>query len=225
VTGVKGADANVSRRAFLIRSGATLATGAASGIATAVATGVAIIPALLNGQQPLPGQVPPATMTGPMDDSALRPVRRDPKPGAVPVVTPERRDAMERGLKCQCACPLDVFTCRTTDFACPVSPAMHRDVNRLIEGGYTEEEIVAAFVETYGERALMAPRAVGFNRVGYIAPFAALGLAGAGVAILLRRWTMRTRAVAAENPVQIAQVDGTPDELARLEAAIRGGER
>lgn len=203
----------VSRRLFIARLGAGAATGAA------------IIPALLQGQQPLPGQQPAATMTGPMDDSGLRPVRRDPKPGAVPVVTPERRDAMERNLKCQCTCPLDVFTCRTTDFACPVSPAMHRDVNRLIAGGYTEEEIIEAFVDTYGERALMAPRPVGFNRVGYIAPFAALGLAGAGVAILLRRWTTRTRAVAAANPVQIAQVDGSPDEMARLEEAIRSGER
>ena len=95
-----------------------------------------------------------------MDQSAARPVRLPPKPGATPVLTTAQRDELEHHLHCQCGCTLDVFTCRTTDFSCQVSPAMHRDVMELVKGGYGAQEIIDAFVATYGERALMAPNEV-----------------------------------------------------------------
>ena len=64
----------------------------------------------------------------PMEEGAYRPTVRAAKPGAAPKLNSEQRDALEHRLKCQCGCILDVYTCRTTDFSCPVSPAMHRDV-------------------------------------------------------------------------------------------------
>ena len=85
------------------------------------------------------------------------------------------RDAVEHRMRCQCGCTLDVYTCRTTDFSCQVSPSMHRDVMGLVAGGYTAQEILDAFVGVYGERVLMAPPAAGFNLVGWVAPFAVLG--------------------------------------------------
>ena len=89
---------------------------------------------------------------------------------------------IESRLACTCGCTLDVYTCRTTDFTCGTSPAMHREVVRLIQQGKTEEEVVGAFVAQYGETVLMAPPKSGFNLVGYVLP--GLGIFGVGAAML-----------------------------------------
>ncbi len=54
-----------------------------------------------------------------------RAVKLEPKPNARPSMTPLERDDLEHQIKCQRGCVLDVFTCRTTDFSCSVSPAMY----------------------------------------------------------------------------------------------------
>jgi cytochrome c-type biogenesis protein CcmH len=159
-----------------------------------------------------------------MDQSAARPVRLPPKPGATPSMTPLERDALERRIHCQCSCTLDVFTCRTTDFSCQVSPAMHRDVMALVEGGYSAQEILDAFVGTYGERALMAPKKSGFNLLAWFTPGAALVLAAGGLAVVLRRWG-RVRDATAATETAGSRIGATPDELARLEAAVKGDDK
>jgi cytochrome c-type biogenesis protein CcmH len=163
-----------------------------------------------------------------MDQGAAQTVRRPPKPDAKPAMTPEQRDALEREIRCQCGCTLDVYICRTTDFSCQVSPAMHRDIVSLVEGGYSAQEILDAFVATYGERALMSPKREGFNWAGYLVPFAALAAGSAAVVVLLRGMQRRGAAVAAsEAPaagVTPAAVHATDDELARLQAAVRRDE-
>lgn len=190
----------VSRREWLV---------AAAGL------GVALSSRVLGGQQQ-----PNFT---PMDQSAYRPVMRAPKPGATPSMTPEERDRLERELKCQCTCILDVYTCRTTDFTCSVSPAMHRDVMRLVEGGYTAQEIKDAFVATYGEVALTAPVKQGFNWAGYFAPAVVMTTGGIILTMMIKRWTARSAAAAptAAATASAPTVDATPDELARLERALR----
>src|SRR5437764_77631 len=70
----------------------------------------------------------------PMDQDAALPVRLPRKPNAAPSMTDRERDDLEHGLHCQCGCTLSVFICRTTDFSCQVSPAMHRDVVELVRG-------------------------------------------------------------------------------------------
>ena len=45
----------------------------------------------------------------------------------------KQRDELEKHLKCQCGCPMDIYLCRTTDFSCPVSPKVHADIEALIE--------------------------------------------------------------------------------------------
>jgi cytochrome c-type biogenesis protein CcmH len=158
-----------------------------------------------------------------MAQDAYRPTRRPRKPGARASMTAAERDALEHRLRCQCGCTLDVYTCRTTDFSCAVSPAMHRDVMALVEGGYGAREILDAFTQTYGERVLTAPTREGFNLVGWVAPFAVLLAGAAAAAAFLRR--SRARAAAPAAAVPIALGDATPEELARLEAAVRGAER
>lgn len=171
------------------------------------------------------------TMSGPMNETLYRPVILAARPNARAVLSDAQRDDLEHHIHCQCGCTLDVYTCRTTDFTCPVSPGMHRDVIKLVAEGYTGTEILAAFRAVYGERVLMAPVREGFNWAAYVAPFVALGAAGTAVAVLIHRWRAPTAIAggdagepsdgvappgAARQPVQ-----ATPDELARLDAAIR----
>jgi cytochrome c-type biogenesis protein CcmH len=169
-------------------------------------------------------QDPPASVTDtsnlfPMDQSAARSVRLPAKPGARPSMPPDARDALEHQIRCQCGCTLDVFTCRTTDFSCQVSPSMHRDVMALVQGGYTAEEILEAFVNVYGERALMAPPKEGFNRLAYIMPGLSMAVGAVVLAVIIRRWRRPAAAGAARAPM--APLDATPDEIRRLDAAVR----
>jgi cytochrome c-type biogenesis protein CcmH len=222
--------ARVSRRQFLTALGA--------GAATSVATGLALSPlgAPMGHHVHAQEAAQPGVDGALMDQSAAKSVRRPAKPGATPQLSNEQRDDLEHRIKCQCGCTLDVYTCRTTDFSCQVSPAMHRDVMSLVEGGYTGDEIVAAFRTTYGEQVLMAPTREGFNIAGYVAPFVALGAGGVVVAALIRKWGARAEAANAAARAERARLhgaangngthpdrlDATPDELARLEAAVRG---
>ena len=164
-----------------------------------------------------------------MPQSDYKPVSLPKKPGANPLVAQLERDELERGLKCACPCKLDVFTCRTTDFQCGISPAMHSDVVRLIEGGYSADEIVAAFTTVYGERVLMAPVKEGFNIAGYVVPFITVGVGATMLVALLRRWKRETDATTpAMVSKSVLSITGsvpaaTDDELRRLQAAVRGG--
>ena len=160
------------------------------------------------------------TFNGPMADAGevYKPVKLAARPGARPSMTDADRDDLEHKIHCQCGCQLDVYTCRTTDFACSVSPAMHGDVMGLVAGGYTGDEILAAFTSVYGEKALMAPIKSGFNLLGYTVPFIALGTGAVLLAALIRRWKAPAP-VPATAP--IPSVRATEGELAALDAAVR----
>jgi cytochrome c-type biogenesis protein CcmH len=186
---------------------------------------VLAIPALGLGAAAFPqriraAQVAVQTFNGPMADAGevYRPVTLPPKPGAKPSMTDLERDDLEHKIHCQCGCQLDVYTCRTTDFACSVSPAMHSDVMGLVSGGHTGDEILAAFTSVYGEKALMAPIRSGFNLVGYTVPFIALGTGAVLVAALIRRWKLRAPVSAA---AAAPHIEATEGELAALDAAVR----
>lgn len=160
------------------------------------------------------------TFNGPMADAndVYRPVTLPAKVGVGASMTDAQRDELEHQLHCQCGCNLDVYTCRTTDFACSVSPAMHADVMGLVSGGHSASEILAAFKAVYGEKVLMAPVKSGFNLVGYTMPFFALGAGALVVTGLIKRWKSRAPAAL---PVAVERVDASDSELAALDAAVR----
>jgi cytochrome c-type biogenesis protein CcmH len=126
--------------------------------------------------------------------------------------------AIEQKLACNCGCTLDVFTCRTTDFSCTYSPALHREVLALRDQGKSAREILDAFVDKYGEKALMAPKPRGFNLWGYLLPGVAVAGAGVALAALLRR----REALAQSETEMVAPppVAASPEELERLRTAL-----
>ena len=192
----------MKRREFL----RVMATGAAS----------AALPGVLGAQQANTGAA-----NVPMNEQKYMPVRL-PAKSSTPSMSTEALDELEHHIHCMCGCNLDVFTCRTTDFTCPVSPAMHRDVMSLVAGGHSAQEIIDAFVGVYGERVLMEPKKTGFNLTGYLAPFVALGGGAALIVALLRRWKRPDGELESVKPLR---VEGTPEEMAKLDALLHRDDR
>lgn len=126
--------------------------------------------------------------------------------------------ALERRLGCTCGCTLDIYTCRTTDFTCTYSPALHKEIVAMWLAKQTPEEIVQAFVAREGEKVLMAPVASGFNLAGYLVP----GLALASVGLALAAWLSRRQvAVAAASGSPTATPPPPdPEALERLRRAL-----
>ena len=121
--------------------------------------------------------------------------------------------AIEKQLRCTCGCNLDVYTCRTTDFTCSVSPAMHQRVLALAQAGKSGAEIVNDFVREHGEAILMAPPKRGFNLAGYFVPSILIVLAAVILLVVLRRWS---RASAPEVAPSGPDLSASPAELERL---------
>ncbi len=130
--------------------------------------------------------------------------------------------AIETRLACNCGCTLDVFTCRTTDFTCTYSPALHREVLALFDDGKTAQEILDAFVAKYGEKALMAPKPRGvMNLTGYLLPTVAISIAGGVLfAVISRRRLAPAQVLAPGGNTDMAQPSASPEELERLRRAL-----
>ena len=129
--------------------------------------------------------------------------------------------AIEKRLACNCGCTLDVFTCRTTDFSCTYSPALHREVLALRDEGKTAQQILDAFVAKYGEKALMAPKPHGvLNLTGYLLPGALIAAAGAGLLVFIGRRKAAVAATAQGSVAFAATGTASPDDLERLRRAL-----
>lgn len=178
--------------------------------------------ALLQDQAPQPaGNAGVVNMEG----DFYKAIRLPPKPNAVPLLDKKQIEDFERSIACPCPCTLDVFTCRTTDFSCGNSPAVHSDVLALVKGGYSADEIMQAMLGTYGNEILMAPPKSGINLIAWFAPFAALGAGAILVNAMLRGWrrnaevaALRSSSSAMIKPVDVVATD---DEMARLQMALR----
>jgi len=127
--------------------------------------------------------------------------------------------AIEKRIKCTCGCGLDVYTCRTTDFTCPVSPKMHARVLALAEAGNTPDQILAEFVREHGVEVLMAPKLPWVNlSVGVVFVAAVVFLI-----LAMRRWVGRGVPVpatvgVATAGVSAAELEGLQEALRRTEA-------
>ena len=120
--------------------------------------------------------------------------------------------ALEEKIRCTCGCNLSVYTCRTTDFTCTTSPAMHQVVLARLDSGMTEAKILDAFQRQYGEMIFMSPPKRGFNLVMYFMPILGLGV-GLGLVVgVVKRWA-KVAARDRSEPVAVPEGAATPEEL------------
>jgi cytochrome c-type biogenesis protein CcmF len=137
------------------------------------------------------------------------------------------KSAMQRHVEGRLICMCGSVGCvRSPLDNCPMRPACHgyteqvAELQAHISAGKNEDEILAAFVQKYGEAVLAIPRSTGFNSLSWLLPY---GLAGLGLLALVvtgRRWTSRpatasaSGADAALDPALDARLD---DELRDLD--------
>lgn len=175
-------DASVSRRRALVLL---------AGVAALSGAGRLVAQEGQEGQAGRQGQKAP-----PLPDSLLGRLMDPAAGGMEKPITQYENDpfvvGIEQKLRCTCGCNLSVYTCRTTDFTCPVSPKMHAQVVALVKQGKTAQQVLDAFVAQYGQMVLMAPPREGFNLLGYLLPGTLIVLVGAGLTWMLVR---RARAV------------------------------
>ena len=97
----------------------------------------------------------------------------------------EKLLVLERALKCDCGCGLDVHSCQF-QMQCGTSPVWSARIRQALDAGQSVDVIQAGFVGEYGTEVLMMPPAEGFNLLGYFLPAAAILSAGMLVGMLAR---------------------------------------
>lgn len=134
------------------------------------------------------------------------------------VVSDDEVNAVARNLYCPVCpnTPLDV--CETQ--ACQDWRA---EIRTQLSSGWSEEEVMAYFVERYGERVLAEPERGGFTSLIWILPVVAVLLGLAIVVQALRSWRARRQQAASAHIPDLAAETGTvsPETRARIERELQ----
>lgn len=126
-----------------------------------------------------------------------------PAQAAGPKVLLEEIQPQLRCVKCDCTMVLSTCDCEGAQ-------AERKEIEQLIDQGYSKDRIFAELVKRYGEYVLMAPPKRGFNLTAWITPFAAIFSGGGVIYVVLRRW-VGSRGAAAED--QAARGRGPADAM------------
>jgi cytochrome c-type biogenesis protein CcmH len=127
---------------------------------------------------------------------------------------------IEEKIRCTCGCNLSVYTCRTTDFECTVSPAMHQVVLQRLASGLTEAQVLASFQQQYGEMIFMEPPKHGFNLLAYLMPFVGLAIGLGLVGGVVRHWFHARQSEPGPETAAGAPADVAPEDLERLKREL-----
>src|SRR6185312_12177148 len=92
-------------------------------------------------------------------------------------------------LRCMCGgCARDLLSTCTCDFAEDTREAMRKK----IQAGETDDQIIMEYGQKWGSDALAIPPNKGGMRAIYAVPLVAFAAGGAGVVVLMRRWSSRS---------------------------------
>jgi cytochrome c-type biogenesis protein CcmH len=106
------------------------------------------------------------------------------------------RQQVEGRLMCYCGCAdLTVRNC-----TCGTAESIRREIDARLASGATPDQVVAGYVERYGEKILSAPTKEGFNLLAWTMPFAVLLAAALCLVVLVRRWGRALPATARSGP-------------------------
>ncbi|HTK95287.1 MAG TPA: cytochrome c-type biogenesis protein CcmH [Terriglobales bacterium] len=100
--------------------------------------------------------------------------------------TGKRFTNLGHGMICACGCNQILLECNHV--GCQYSDRMRGELQTMLNNGDSDDAIMAAFTQKYGNTILAAPTTSGFNLVAWVTPFLVLGLATFFAGILIRRW-------------------------------------
>ena len=110
----------------------------------------------------------------------------------------KRFDRLGHAVMCQCGCGQIMMECNHV--GCASSEQMRKELRAAMDRGESDKTVLAGFVSKYGPTVLSAPTKTGFNLVAWIMPVV-IFLAGIiGVALVVRAWSRRAPAAAANTP-------------------------
>jgi len=120
-----------------------------------------------------------------------------------PVQTTDRARTIGKQLMCTCGCGDTAGSCSHPGAAfsgpCEVAKAKLKEVDERISRGESDQSILQAFVQEYGEAALAAPPARGLNWFAYTFPAVAFAI-GLGLVIMIIRVWHRPQVATASGP-------------------------
>lgn len=122
---------------------------------------------------------------------------------------------MRVGSKLMCTCPCNQVLVYCDHPECPDSKPELAELEKMIDDGKSDDQILAAFVAKYGKPVLSAPTTSGFDLTAWIMPFIAF-LIGASTVTYLA-WTWRQRA---PKPSE-AEPTETPEYRDRIEQELK----
>jgi cytochrome c-type biogenesis protein CcmH len=135
------------------------------------------------------------------------------RPALAATVSEEEVHAIATQLRCVVCQNLSV-----ADSPSEMARQMRDLIRERLAAGDRPEQVMAYFVQRYGEWVLLAPPARGLNLLLWLAPFGAVLIGLAVVATLARRWRRRPPSPerAAANVVGPAERERLAAELERL---------
>jgi cytochrome c-type biogenesis protein CcmH len=90
---------------------------------------------------------------------------------------------------CTCGCGQDHYECDPN--TCNLTTEFKADLVEMMNKGWDKDKIRAYYVNIYGEEILTAPEKSGFSLTAWILPFVVLGVAGAAVFLIIRKWVKK----------------------------------
>jgi cytochrome c-type biogenesis protein CcmH/NrfF len=131
-----------------------------------------------------------------------------------PVLAERFNDISDR-LVCQCGCQMVVRVCNHQN--CPSALPIRRQIEKRLQGGATDDEIVDEFVGEHGLKVLSSPPAEGVNLAAWIMPGVALIFGLIVVGYVISHWRTRQRLAT----VSVAGGTAPGDNIRLADPALR----
>jgi cytochrome c-type biogenesis protein CcmH/NrfF len=136
-----------------------------------------------------------------------------------PVQTTDHARQLGKQLMCTCGCGDTAGSCSHPGAAfsgpCEVAKAKLKEVDERLSRGESDASILQAFVKEYGEAALAAPPASGFNWFAYTFPGIAFAIGLVLVIMIIRVWRHRPLAPASGPPVSAEMLEHARRQIER----------
>jgi cytochrome c-type biogenesis protein CcmH len=113
--------------------------------------------------------------------------------------------------KCTCGCGQDHYECDPN--TCALTKDFKKDLVDMMNEGKDKDDIRAYYVNIYGEEILTAPEKKGFSLAAWVGPFVAIGAAGSGIFVVVRKWVSRKNSDEQNEEDKDKVEDATEDEI------------